>query len=305
MPAISRATTRGKAAYRCATRPRPSLLWNRPKARRSPGSESDLRGLLQPPQGRGLDANAYHKGEQTGWLDIVQLAHGVPRYRYRFRRDAPHKPFTIATFVHGQTDMPDVAEGSAVHRVLEALTGWTRTGPKCRLIMRRWHRQGSPFTGRAKMTLSTPAQTGVQSGCRENSAGASGRSTTTILLSSEFDACEFASNELGECVDLVAGRHQRGERVPPLLLQRAREAAYVLDRLGTGDPKATYRTMKAPTRKLRLQTGKPQSPASRTEYVVALGDRLSGTIEPFCESREFHGRFKNFIRGIVTAQIHE
>lgn len=46
---------------------------------------------------------------------------------------------------------------------------------------------------------------------------------------------------LGECVDLVAGRHQRGERVPPLLLQRAREA--VLDRLGTGDPKATYRTM--------------------------------------------------------------
>jgi hypothetical protein len=48
---------------------------------------------------------------------------------------------------------------------------------------------------------------------------------------------------LGECVDLVAGRHQRGETVPPLLLQRAREAAYVLDRLGTGDPKATYRTM--------------------------------------------------------------
>jgi hypothetical protein len=31
--------------------------------------------------------------------------------------------------------------------------------------------------------------------------------------------------------------------VPPLLLQRAREAAYVLDRLGTGDPKATYRMM--------------------------------------------------------------
>lgn len=31
---------------------------------------------------------------------------------------------------------------------------------------------------------------------------------------------------------------------------------------------------------------------------MALGGRLSGTIEPFCESREFHGRFKNFIRGI-------
>jgi hypothetical protein len=118
------------------------------------------------------------------------------------------------------------------------------------------YRQGSPFTGRAKMTLSTPAQTGVQSGCRENSA-----SPIRPI-----------------------------ERVPPLLLQRAREAASVLDRLGTS------------TRKLRLQTGEPRSPASRTEYVVALGDRLSRTIEPFCESREFHGRFKNFIRGIVTAQ---
>jgi len=32
--------------------------------------------------------------------------------------------FTIATFVHGETDIQDVAAGSPVHKVLEALTSW-------------------------------------------------------------------------------------------------------------------------------------------------------------------------------------
>jgi hypothetical protein len=48
---------------------------------------------------------------------------------------------------------------------------------------------------------------------------------------------------LGECVDLIAGRRQRGETVPPLLLQRAREAARTLDTLVAGDAKETYRTI--------------------------------------------------------------
>jgi hypothetical protein len=232
--------------------------------------------IFYTPQGLGLVANAYYKGEDTLAEDIVQLAHAV-RYRYRFRTDAGHggggmslesaadhalatarkpafgdaeafsghnQPFTIATFVHGQTDTPEVAEGSAVHRVLEALTGWNQDWPKMPL--------DNASLASARLAIHRQSNNDILYG------RANGRA---IWLPREFSrphpadpprlSCyhrnltlaSLQAMSLGERVDLVAGRHQRGETVPPLLLQRAREAAYVLDRLGTGDPKATYRTM--------------------------------------------------------------
>ena len=48
---------------------------------------------------------------------------------------------------------------------------------------------------------------------------------------------------LGESVGLVARRLERGEKVPPLLLARAKGAARTLAVLASGAQTATYRSM--------------------------------------------------------------
>lgn len=263
----SRVPLRNKTAAKFAMEP--------PKPEDPQGAKVTFE-VFYTPQGLGLVANAYYKGEDRLAQDIVQLAHGV-RYRYRFRRDAEragggmslesaadhalatarkqafgdaeafsgrNQPFTIATFVHGQTDMPDVAEGSAVHRVLEALTGWNQDWPKmpldhaslasARLAIHRQSKDDIVYARANGRAIWLP---------REFSKPHPADPPRLSCYHRNLTLASLQAMSLGECVDLVAGRHQRGERVPPLLLQRAREAAYVLDRLGTGDPKATYRTM--------------------------------------------------------------
>ena len=107
-------------------------------------------------QGLGLVANAYYRGSAKSAEEITRLAHAV-RGRYRFSLKAPeesgamsllnaaehvlatvrrrsfgsadawsghNQPFTIATFVCGKTDTPNVTANSGVHRALEGLTNW-------------------------------------------------------------------------------------------------------------------------------------------------------------------------------------
>ena len=122
--------------------------------------------VFYAPQGIGLVANVYYRGAAKSLDEIAELAHAV-RYRYRFHGDTDrakgmslqsaaeraladarqqafgnaeataghNQPFTVATFVQGETDDPneEVAEGSPVHRVLEALTGWNEDYAKMKL----------------------------------------------------------------------------------------------------------------------------------------------------------------------------
>ena len=134
--------------------------------------------IFYTPQGLGLVANAYYKGEDRLAEDLVQLAHAV-RYRYRFRMDAGHggggmslesaADHALATArrpAFGDAECLFRPQSTPHHRNVRARTnrhaGRCRrlsrpprsrgpdrlergTGPKCRLIMRRWRRRGSPF----------------------------------------------------------------------------------------------------------------------------------------------------------------
>ena len=233
--------------------------------------------VFYTPQGLGLVANAYYRGDPRSPEDLARLAQAV-RNRYRFRLDAReagggmslqsaadhvlaavknqafgaaeawpghNQPFTIATFIHGEVDAADVVAGSPVHKALEALTGWDEN----------WQ---TKTLDQASLDSARLTAIAMRSPSDIVYARARGRA---IWLPREFTkplpadpprlSCyhrnlTFASLQalsLGECVDLVAGRRQRGEAVAPLLLQRAREAARALDILATGDAKATYRTI--------------------------------------------------------------
>ena len=214
----SRVPLRNKTAAKFAMEP--------PKPEDPQGAKVTFE-VFYTPQGLGLVANAYYKGEDRLAQDIVQLAHGV-RYRYRFRRDAEragggmslesaadhalatarkqafgdaeafsgrNQPFTIATFVHGQTDMPDVAEGSAVHRVLEALTGWNQDWPKMPLDHASLASARLAIHRQSKDDIVYARANGRAIWLPREFSKPHPASTTTILLSSESDACEFASNE--------------------------------------------------------------------------------------------------------------
>jgi hypothetical protein len=263
----SRVPLRSESAVKIALEP--------PKPAAPPGAKVTFE-VFYMPQGLGLVANAYYKGEVRSANDLATLAHGV-RYRYRFRMDARHagggmslqsaaehalvavrkqafgdveafaghnQPFTIATFVHGRTDMQDVVEGSPIHRVLEALAGWDDDWINMtldnasleRAKLKPIHRQSkgnfvyARANGRAiwlprEFTRPHPADPPRLSCYHRN-----------LTLAS------LQAMSLGEYVDLAARRCQRGETVRPLLLQRARESARLLDVFGTGDHTATYRT---------------------------------------------------------------
>jgi hypothetical protein len=77
----SRVPLRNKTAAKFAMEP--------PKPEDPQGAKVTFE-VFYTPQGLGLVANAYYKGEDRLAQDIVQLAHGV-RYRYRFRRDAERR----------------------------------------------------------------------------------------------------------------------------------------------------------------------------------------------------------------------
>jgi hypothetical protein len=228
-------------------------------------------------QGLGLVANAYYRGSAKSAEEITRLAHAV-RGRYRFSLKAPeesgamsllsaaehvlatvrrrsfgsadawsghNQPFTIATFVCGKTDTPNVAADSGVHRALEGLTNWNDDWESTSLS------QASLQSGKLEAVFKRNPNDLIYA--REK-----GRA---IWLPREFTkpppadpprlSCyhrnltlaSLQALSLGECVDLIAGRRQRGETVPPLLLQRAREAARTLDTLVAGDAKETYRTI--------------------------------------------------------------
>jgi len=233
--------------------------------------------IFYTPQGLGLVANAYYRGPPRSPEDLASLAHAI-RNRYRFRLDAGEagggmslqsaadhvlaavkkqafgaaeawpghsQPFTIATFVHGEVDTPDVVAGSAVHKTLEGLTGWDEN----------WQTKAldQASLDSAKLTaIATRNPSDIVYARARGRAIWLPREFTKPLpadpprLSCYHRNLTLASLQalsLGECVDLIAGRRQRGEAVAPLLLQRAREAARALDILASGDAKATYRTM--------------------------------------------------------------
>lgn len=262
----SRVPLRSKTAARIAMEPS--------KPGDPPGAKVTFE-VFYMPQGLGLVANAYYKGAPKSAEEIATLAHDV-LYRHRFRMDAghagggmslqsaaehalisvrqqalgdveafgPNPPFTIATFVHGQTDTPDVVEGSDVHRVLEALTGWNQDWPNmpldnvplesAKLEIYRRSKSDLVYARARGRAIWLPREFGRPHPAEPPRLSCYHRNLTLASLQ---------AMSLGECVDLIAARRHRGEVVPPLLLQRARESARTLDVLGTGDHTATYRTM--------------------------------------------------------------
>ena len=227
------------------------------------------------PQGVAVVVTVYYRGEPKSLEEITALAHAV-RYRYRFRTgqhagggmslesaatdalaDARkrafgnasafagnNQPFTIATFVQGHTDEPDVADGTPAHRALEALTGWN---------------QGWPTMPLDTAAVAT-AKLAVHSRTASDLVYARERGRA-IWLPREFErpspvcpprlSCyhrnltlaSLQTMSLGECVGWVARRRQSGQKIQPLLLQRARKSARILDLLASGDATTTYRTM--------------------------------------------------------------
>jgi hypothetical protein len=230
------------------------------------------------PQGIGCIVTAHYRSDTPRPLDdMVKLAHAV-RYRYRFHTAAQprnggmsldsladasldaaakgafgkaeafagnNQPFTIATFVQGHTDEPNVTEGSLVHHALEALTTWSEDDWASKPLKEsplqtarlRGHRPGANDiiyardNGRA---IWLPREFERPSPVRPPRLSCYHRNLTLASLQ---------TMSLGECVGYVARQRQRGERINPLLLQRARESAGVLAALASGDAAATYRTM--------------------------------------------------------------
>jgi hypothetical protein len=232
--------------------------------------------VFYTPQGLGLVANAYYRGKDKSIEEIAALAHAF-RYRYRFRMEAERagggmslqsaadralaavrvqafgnaeafagydQPFTIATFVQGQTDNPDqeVRDGSPVHRVLEALTGWNENFATMNV-------EKTPIAS-AKLAIRTRADSDLVYARKGGRAiwlprefGTSPARPRLSCYHRNITLASLQTMSLGECVGLVARRLERGEKVSPLLLARAKAAARALDVLASGDRTATYRTM--------------------------------------------------------------
>ncbi len=243
------------------------------------GSTPQLRVIFEvfySPQGIGLIATAYYRSEAKSLFDVATLAHAV-RYRRQFHTDADHmagglslqsaaehalavvrrqafgdveafagynQPFTVTSFVQGEIDDPAVAvqEGSDEHRVLEALTGWNQNFARMNLT-------NTPIQS-AKLTIHSELDSDLVY------ARKAGRA---IWLPREFaedvqrpklscyhrniTLASLQTMSLGEFVDWVARRLDRGETIQPLLVERAKRAARVLDVLASGDRTLTYRSM--------------------------------------------------------------
>jgi hypothetical protein len=234
--------------------------------------------IFYMPQGIGLVANVYYRSDGGSKLldDIVKLALGV-RYRYRFRRSGEpprngrslesmanhvladarahafgkadafagsNLPFTVATFVQGETDHPDdeVPQGGPVHRALEALTGWNEKYATMNLEKALLASARLAIHTRAESDLVYARKSGRAIWLPREFADASAHPRLSCYHRN-LTLASLQTMSLGEFVGLTARQLQRGEKVSQMLLARAKSAAGVLSVLASGERQATYRTM--------------------------------------------------------------
>jgi hypothetical protein len=270
-------------------------------------------------QGVGLVANFYYRGKNKSIREIVKLARGV-QSRLRFRTSAGqggmllqnmaahlledarqtafgnaeatpgfNQPFTIATFVQGETDERKVGEGGPVHYALEALTAWNHnlenddlkvsTIESARLNIHKRAESDLVYArdkGRAvwlprefaPKKENLPLDESDANAASHLPAGPGMEEAAGLAIELETDAtldpaepgpeakrpprlscyhrnltlASLQTMSLGEFVGATGRQLLRGEKVPELLLARAKSAARILNALTLGDPTLTYRS---------------------------------------------------------------
>ncbi len=194
------------------------------------------------PQGVAVVVTVYYRGEPKSLEEITALAHAV-RYRYRFRT-GQHAGGGMSLESAATDALADARKRAFGNASAFALTGWN---------------QGWPTMPLDTAAVAT-AKLAVHSRTASDLVYARERGRA-IWLPREFErpspvcpprlSCyhrnltlaSLQTMSLGECVGWVARRRQSGQKIQPLLLQRARESARILDLLASGDATTTYRTM--------------------------------------------------------------
>ena len=227
------------------------------------------------PTGIALVANAYYRKEARSPIEIAELAHFF-RYQAQFNppkgQSSPksltamadklignvrlnafgatpsysgsNQPFSIATVVQAKVDDPTVsiAAGSDEHRALAAVSTWKqeyKTMPLGAEDLQTARLEESP---RASSDFVYASQTGRAVWLPREFTRTGMMIRRMSCYHRNLTLCVMQTLLLGEFVDRVYQWHREKQPTVPLLLQRAQQAAALLDKSVDGDRTLTYRT---------------------------------------------------------------